>query len=626
MLTRFYVLLIGLSFSAAVFAQPTFFKTYGTGQSDYGNHVTVTPQGDYLLTMIGVVQPFQDTGQCYPPDASRYGAGLVKTDNNGEKIWEQVYWMAMRCQGVKTIIDAEGNYVMIGDIVLGTGVLTTRTFVIKADTAGNVIWAKEYTLSQSDKAVDILNLPNNQYALISSGDDNVWYERIGISIIDKDGAVIKSALINRPAGEFTPTGAALLNNNRIAISGIGGGVSFFTDVVVLIVDLNLNVINSSRFGTYYDDMATGITEKNGSLYITGYSFFMASYYDVFALKLDDNLNILKQAFFTAGGADDDKWRVIVPTDKGIAAFGDVGSFEERNCMMAELDDNLNLLWAKQYAVNPIYTNYIQGATYLQGKGFLWTGDVRPPDTYRNAALVKTDKQGDAGCITAPITLTRTAEVFTDSFYAVLDSFKTCTVMDLAICTPKHDIRERTYCERLAPSAAMLLQEEQMDCGNFCYNIRDVSTNNPLTWQWNFAGGSPNTYIGQNPRTVCFTETGSHAIQLITTNDIGTDTAIYTLNIDTNCALQYIIPNAFSPNGDGTNETFEVIGRKENWKNFNLNIYNRWGEVVFTSTDPYFKWDGSLMDKRQPIGSYTYTLQFSYFNMEKNVMGNLTLLR
>ena len=54
-----------------------------------------------------------------------------------------------------------------------------------------------------------------------------------------------------------------------------------------------------------------------------------------------------------------------------------------------------------------------------------------------------------------------------------------------------------------------------------------------------------------------------------------------------------VPNTFTPNGDGNNDKFEIKG--ENIKDFELWIYNRWGELLFTSTDVNKTWDGSYQD-------------------------------
>ncbi|MFC5271754.1 gliding motility-associated C-terminal domain-containing protein [Adhaeribacter terreus] len=70
-------------------------------------------------------------------------------------------------------------------------------------------------------------------------------------------------------------------------------------------------------------------------------------------------------------------------------------------------------------------------------------------------------------------------------------------------------------------------------------------------------------------------------------------------------VKIFVPTAFSPNGDGLNDVFEVKGRFQN--NFSLVILNRWGQIIFESNDPKKGWDGKMNGKEAPIGVYAYRL-------------------
>jgi gliding motility-associated-like protein len=66
-----------------------------------------------------------------------------------------------------------------------------------------------------------------------------------------------------------------------------------------------------------------------------------------------------------------------------------------------------------------------------------------------------------------------------------------------------------------------------------------------------------------------------------------------------------IPNTFTPNGDGMNDSFGVAG--EAIQEFNIQVYNRWGQKVFESADANGRWDGSYQGQKAPEGSYVYKL-------------------
>lgn len=69
-----------------------------------------------------------------------------------------------------------------------------------------------------------------------------------------------------------------------------------------------------------------------------------------------------------------------------------------------------------------------------------------------------------------------------------------------------------------------------------------------------------------------------------------------------------IPSAFSPNGDGLNELFGLTNGL-NSTIYSFYIYNRYGQLVFTSNDSFKKWDGRVKGKPAPIGSYVWMMTY-----------------
>jgi gliding motility-associated-like protein len=72
-----------------------------------------------------------------------------------------------------------------------------------------------------------------------------------------------------------------------------------------------------------------------------------------------------------------------------------------------------------------------------------------------------------------------------------------------------------------------------------------------------------------------------------------------------------VPNAFSPNGDGSNDIFRVYGK--NFKTIEFKVFNRWGELVFFTTDPSQGWDGTYKGKEMVPGVYVYSIKATYIN-------------
>lgn len=119
--------------------------------------------------------------------------------------------------------------------------------------------------------------------------------------------------------------------------------------------------------------------------------------------------------------------------------------------------------------------------------------------------------------------------------------------------------------------------------------------------------------------------GSYNVKLIAGNDGGCwDTISQIVPV---APYDFVkLPSGFSPNGDGQNDYFGVLRAGD----FNLEIFkifNRWGNVVYESTDINEKWDGERNDKPQNTGTYVYYLKGTRKDgTVAEIKGNFTLVR
>ncbi len=153
-----------------------------------------------------------------------------------------------------------------------------------------------------------------------------------------------------------------------------------------------------------------------------------------------------------------------------------------------------------------------------------------------------------------------------------------------------------------------------------YNFNNLSTN-AVNFLWNFGDGTFSNAI--NP-THKYESSGSYQVQLIA---YLSSTCIDTFNLEYNVFL-WEMPNAFTPNEDGLNDQFPGISLLREMTNFELDIFNRWGEPIFISNEVENNFKGYNQDgKLCPEGTYLYLISFespTKFKLRKN--GFFTLIR
>jgi len=93
---------------------------------------------------------------------------------------------------------------------------------------------------------------------------------------------------------------------------------------------------------------------------------------------------------------------------------------------------------------------------------------------------------------------------------------------------------------------------------------------------------------------------------------------------------FFVPNAFTPNGHGLNDVFGVIPRLDYINQYRISIFNRWGQMIFNTSDLSQGWDGSYQGKPCQAGAYVYRIVYQDFGMgkqENKVMeGTVMLVR
>jgi len=177
-----------------------------------------------------------------------------------------------------------------------------------------------------------------------------------------------------------------------------------------------------------------------------------------------------------------------------------------------------------------------------------------------------------------------------------------------------------------PKADFAINPDRVSILNPVVHFYNLSTG-AVSWKWNFGdhSDSNNTSYAASPSHI-YPDTGTYEVKLIVQNkNLCTDSVINYLVVYPE--FSFYVPNAFTPNGDGLNDAFGGVGLFI--KDYNMTIFDRWGNLIFRSDKLETKWDG-----RANYGSgiaqqdvYVYKIAVSdYYGNNYSYVGEVTLLK
>ena len=160
-----------------------------------------------------------------------------------------------------------------------------------------------------------------------------------------------------------------------------------------------------------------------------------------------------------------------------------------------------------------------------------------------------------------------------------------------------------------------------------------SNANVVEWLWTFNVFAPlGTSTEQDPVFQFPNGSGgTYPVQLQITDAQGCVNVV-TRDVVIQDFFNLYVPNTFTPNNDGTNDAFFVEGSDIDPDRFEFEVWNRWGELVWRTTDPEDAWYGQVGDEGQhfvPNGPYSYRLEVHSLDVEsfrKEVFGVVTIIR
>lgn len=151
-------------------------------------------------------------------------------------------------------------------------------------------------------------------------------------------------------------------------------------------------------------------------------------------------------------------------------------------------------------------------------------------------------------------------------------------------------------------------------------FNNTSSNDAINFSWRINN------INLNHKNISYTflDTGNYNINLISTNKFNCVDSINKI-IKVNEPIVIYIPNSFTPNNDNLNDIFKPI--IPYYKNATMQIFDRWGTLIFKTNDIQNGWDGTNKNSQNKNDVYIYNIDIEYLDGSvKNLIGNVSLIR
>lgn len=200
------------------------------------------------------------------------------------------------------------------------------------------------------------------------------------------------------------------------------------------------------------------------------------------------------------------------------------------------------------------------------------------------------------------------------------------VTDLNGCTDS--LTEEDFVTILpSPTASFTMKPNPVTVLDPKMKFFDASSKDVVSYQWHFE--SLGTSTKKNPQ---FTwpdgDTASYPVRLWVQSENGcTDDTV--MNAVVSMRFTFYVPTSFTPNGDGVNDQFKPVGLGIEDDQFLMQVYDRWGKMVFESNDKNVGWDGSIEGRPGQVGTYTWSMFIGDYEEEKEsheYQGTITLFR
>jgi len=181
----------------------------------------------------------------------------------------------------------------------------------------------------------------------------------------------------------------------------------------------------------------------------------------------------------------------------------------------------------------------------------------------------------------------------------------------------------SFFNKTAPFASFAFLPQQVTMLNPTVDFSNLSTN-ATSYRWTFGNGD-STYLASPSYT--YLDSGLYSVCLRAMNEFNcymdTCAKVHVNGIET-----FFVPNAFTPGTDGKNNLFVPVALGLDPGNYQMEIFNRWGELFFSTNDLNTGWDGTYKGRQVQMDVYVWKIDAKELSSSKRIskIGSVTLIR
>ena len=567
------------SASSIVFAQNTFQRLYSLPDSTGfgGTRVAVAPNGD--IYTAGSSNTLNE----------EIGAVVLKLDQAGQLLWSRK-WNPDLNQ-IVNITDIEATNTG-GAIVSVNTYLTSalRSDIVALSSTGDVLWTKTLD-NNADWGIDNITAISDGFLLI--GYFPGVASRTAIVKINESGTVLWS----KQFGNIEVTANAIFEDTNKDLfipgrSGLKGALLHLNSNGDLIKNTDITENGTDVLGFF-----TGCVKTiQDSLIVVGYDLSGR----IVMVKTDKNGNVGAAAYLSVPG--NPLYGIGTASDASgnlyLAIYEDASLLKP---IFAKFSSTLAQIWVNRYANDgpTVAASFYAMAPSKSDGGFVLSG-------YRvgssnggvpSAFIAKSNANGEIQGACCP----QQINIGQSGFKGKSEPGNLSQIAGLALVNFNTTLSETPVLEAdLCTTEEMINPDSSVVCPGNCINFSMRNAQSGKSYQWSFQGASPDTSGLVNPGNICYNSKGDY-IALLKENGCVLDTAF--VKVDN---PQDQFPNAFAPNG--FNKTFKPLISCE-IEDYHLEVFNRWGDLVYESFDRNEAWDGEVNGKPAPMDVYVYRVQF-----------------